>query len=100
MPYGMHVYDETGKLINDTNDRFPRMMGSFVTTAGVAGQLAISIPANTDLIFFTRNQSNLTSCELPKFTVTNTLIKWQYGNYDPNFQHVPYADCLVMWGYF
>lgn len=100
MPQGMQVFNKDGKLINDTNDRFPRIKGRIITQPGVNGEQTISIPDNTEFIFFTRNQSNLASCEIPAIQATRTKITWTYGNYDPNLQHIPYASALIMWGYY
>ncbi|WAW11655.1 hypothetical protein nACB1_038 [Acinetobacter phage nACB1] len=100
MPQGLQVFNENGVLINDTNDRFPRIMGNVETVAGVAGEQAISIPANTQPIFFMVGLNANSYDSLPYISITNTLLKWDYRRYEIAWGTSPYGAAKIHWGYY
>ena len=100
MPQGLQVYSATGKLINDTNDRFPRIVGQLNTTAGVDGQTAVSIPAGSQPIFFTVNLGSQWLASLPYVSMTATSLTWQYRRWEVAWGTVPYTAARIMWRYY
>lgn len=100
MPAGLEVYDANGVLINDTNDRFPRIMGVVDVVAGVAGQKPISIPVGTQPIFFTVGLNANFYASLPFVTMTSVLLKWEYRRWEIAWGTSNYASAKIHWGYY
>lgn len=100
MPQGMQIYSETGFLINDTNDRFPRICGEVDIIGNTTGSIPISIPAGTLPIFFIVKKSSVFIANMPYITITSTLLSWEYRQYLVQWGTAPYANAKVMWGYY
>lgn len=101
MPYGLEVYDENGKLINSTNTRFPRILGSFIITGNTKGSQSIQgIPSSAVPVFFIRQMTADYAANMPYIDMTSSSISWEYRQFGPEWQGLKYADCLVMWGYY
>lgn len=100
MPQGLQVYDANGVLINDTNDRFPRIMGKVTTTAGTNGSLNINVPAGRVPIFFMVGLNAGVYDNLPYATISNSQLAWQYRRYSISWGTFPYAAAVISWGYY
>lgn len=100
MPQGMQVFDAQGKLVNDTNDRFPRIKGVVDTVAGVAGQKVITIPIDTQPIFFMVGLNANYYDSLPFITMTDSLLSWDYRRWEIVWGTSNYAAAKIHWGYY
>ena len=100
MPQGLQVFGANGQLINDTNDRFPRICGELSIAGGTTGSIAISIPANTLPIFFTVKKSGGYLDNMPYIVITSTTLSWSYRQYQVQWGTAPFANVKVQWGYY
>lgn len=98
MQEGFEVYDASGRLINSSTARFPKMIGEF-DILGTEGQMTISIPTGSSPVFFAKKLD--TKKDMPYVTMTPTKISWIYRKYGGGFLDNNYrASAHIIWGYY